>query len=49
MKKCHNCKGAGVVKVGEYSGVCYYCRGEGIRTSNYGQDKISKSISGGKQ
>jgi len=40
-KKCHCCKGTGIVspKGATIAGKCYYCRGKGYRTSNYGRDE----------
>lgn len=45
MKKCHCCKGLGRVRPSGSLrvGVCFYCRGKGYRTSDYGQD-IGKEV-----
>ena len=37
-KKCHNCKGTGIVKGKDISGKCYYCQGKGYRNKYYGRD-----------
>ena len=38
-KKCHNCKGKGIVNGKTVGGKCLYCKGKGYRTNNYGIDK----------
>jgi len=42
MKKCHNCKGTGKVECKTTKSDCYYCRGNGYRTSMYGRDALQK-------
>ena len=44
-RKCHNCNGEGKVspinkqtkEQSSLAGKCYYCRGKGYRTNNYGR------------
>ncbi|GAI85834.1 unnamed protein product [marine sediment metagenome] len=38
LKKCHNCKGEGIVKCNTIASKCYYCRGKGYRITIYGID-----------
>jgi len=46
-RKCHNCKGVGVLptmkkrekKDIDRIGKCLYCKGKGYRFSNYGADR----------
>lgn len=39
-KKCHNCKGYGIVMSAKAKrkGECYYCRGKGWRDAKRGRD-----------
>lgn len=38
-RKCHNCKGLGLVTGKERKSICYYCNGKGSRSNYYGKDE----------